>query len=340
MNELTNLNICKTTDLTAPSGVSNGFPRPKGAFIGAISPKILFIPLNFSDTPPFSEVDILRAQITLKEVQDFYKRTSYGLVNIQYEILDKSKWLTINRTAESYGLATPRPQQDNTEALKEILSKVDPSVNFDLYDGVTIETTRFPGSGVAQAFPGQIFPTQNGSAKGVSLQTSMAAGRFSTLAHELGHSLFWLEDLYLFKGSAVSPAGEWDMMSYSSREFLGWSKFLNGWLADKQVRCLNNQTSSVHYLESVELSSEKPKLILINLQEGVTIGVEVRQLNKDNPRGALVYKVDSRVNHGAGPIAAQVELLYKGKFFVIDGWKISALEEGTEGMLINVEKVG
>jgi len=338
-NDLTSLTVCKTRDLTTRSNGNNGFPRPQGSLSGAVTPKILFIPLNFLDTPSFSDADINLIRETLKEVQDFYKKTSYGLVNIEYQILEKSKWLTMDRTAESYGLTNPRPQQNNTDALIEILAKADPSINFDLYDGITIETVRYPGRGVGQAFLSQIFPTRNGSAKGVSLETAGAAGSFQTLAHELGHTLFGLEDLYLFSPGDPNPAGSWDMMSNSSREFFGWSKFLSGWLEDQQVRCLSNQMSTVHYLESLELSSVKPKLILLNLQEGVTIGVEVRQLKGSANRGALVYKIDSRINHGDGPIKAQNELLYVGKSLVIDGWRVSAVEEGTEGMLIKVEKV-
>jgi hypothetical protein len=53
----------------------------------------------------------------------------------------------------------------------------------------------------------------------------------------------------------------------------------------------------------------------------------------------LVYKIDSRINHGEGPVTAQSELIYAGKSLVIDGWRVSALEEGAEGMLIKVEKV-
>ena len=344
--ELTTLNVCKTKDLSTRSSGNNGFPRPQGVISGAATPKILFIPLNFPDVPSFSDADLIRVQETLKEVQEFYKKTSYGLVRIEYQILEKSKWPTMDKSAESYGLINPRPQQNNTEALKEILAKVDSSINFDLYDGVTIETVRHPGGGVGQAFLGQIFPTRNGSAKGVSLETAMAAGSFHTLAHELGHTLFGLEDLYVFineQRPSVSggpiPAGSWDMMSNSSREFFGWSKFLNGWLEDQQLRCLSNQVNSLHYLESIEIPSPAPKLILINLQEGVTISVEVRQLDGSASRGVLVYKIDSRINHGDGPITAQRELLYEGKSFLIDGWRVTALEEGTEGMLIKVEKV-
>jgi len=345
-SELTDLAICKTRDLSTRSAGNNGFPRPQGALIGAVTPKILFIPLNFPDTPAFADADLNRIEATLKEVQDFYKKTSYGLVNIQYEILDKSKWLVMDKTAESYGLTNPRPQQNNTEALKEILAKVDSSINFDFYDGVTIETVRYPGRGVGQAFLGQTFPTKNGVAKGVSLETAMAAGSFQTIAHELGHTLFGLEDLYVFLNDqrpsvpgGANPAGPWDMMSNSFSEFFGWSKFLNGWLDGQQVRCVTSQNQTVHYLESLELESSMPKLLLVNLQEGVTIGVEVRQSNYSADRGALIYKIDSRINHGDGPITAEKELLRAGKSLVIDGWEISAIEEGAEGMLVKVAKV-
>jgi len=344
---LSELSLCKTTDLTTRSSGSNGFPRPQGALSGKVNPKILFIPLSFSDTPAFSEADIARVQGVLNEVQDIYKKTSYGSVNISFEILDKTKWLVIEKTAESYGLTNPRPQQNNTEALKEILLKVDPSVNFDLYDGVIIETVRYPGRGVGQAFLGQRFPTRNGTANAVSLETSMNAASFGTIAHELGHTLFGFEDLYVFLNDqrpsvpgGPTPAGSWDMMSAFSREFFGWSKFLSGWLENNQVRCLSNQSETVHYIESLETLNKEPKLVLINLQEGVTIGIEVRQRSIYIPRGVLVYKVDSRINHGDGPITAQSDLLSEGKSLVIDGWKISALIEGVEGMLVKVEKVG
>lgn len=192
LDQLTALDICKTKDVTTRSSGNNGFPRPAGTLIGASSPKILFIPLSFPDVPAFTDADLLRIQGVFKEVEDFYQKTSYGLVKIEYEVLERSKWLTMDKSAESYGLTNPQPQQNNTEALKEILSKVDPSVNFDLYDGVTIETARYPGRGVGQAFLGQLFPTKNGIAKGVSLETAQAAGSFQTLAHELGHTLFGL----------------------------------------------------------------------------------------------------------------------------------------------------
>jgi hypothetical protein len=132
------------------------------------------------------------------------------------------------------------------------------------------------------------------------------------------------------------------MMSNSSRAFFGWSKFLNGWLDGGQVRCITNQPKSVHYLEDIDRAGERPKLLTINLQEGVTISTEVRcrELYNYSDCGALIYKIDSRINHGDGPITAESSLLSEGNSKLIDGWKITALKNGGEGMLIEVEKVG
>ena len=93
-------------------------------------------------------------------------------------------------------------------------------------------------------------------------------------------------------------------------------------------------------LETLEASNKEPKLLLINLQEGVTIAIEFREHFSTLYRGVLVYKIDSRINHGDGPITAQSELLREGKSLTLDGWRISALEEGVAGMLLKVEKVG
>ena len=346
LDQLTALDICKTKDVSTRSSGNNGFPRPAGTLLGTSSPKILFIPLSFPDVPAFTDADLLRIQGVFREVEDFYQKSSYGLVKIEYEVLVRSKWLTMDKSAESYGLINPRPQQDNTEALKEILSKVDPSVNFDLYDGITLETARYPGRGVGQAFLGQLFPTKNGVAKGVSLETAQNAASFQVLAHELGHTLFGLEDLYVFLNpqrpsvpGGPNPAGSWDMMSNSTKAFFGWSKFLNGWLDGVQVRCVSNQIKTLHYVENLDTIGDRPKLLLINLQEGVTISVEVRQPYELAELGALIYKVDSRINHGDGPITAESSLLYQNNSKVFDGWRISALKSDGEGMLIEVEKV-
>jgi hypothetical protein len=130
------------------------------------------------------------------------------------------------------------------------------------------------------------------------------------------------------------------MMSTSARDFLGWNRLLMGWIDDQQVRCIKDQKTTVHYLESINLASTKPKLLLINLQEGVTLAIESRSPTVLSiSKGLLVYKIDTRISHGDGPIIAQNLLLLPGMSMSIEGWNIRALNRDDYGVLVQVEKV-
>lgn len=342
-SQLADLSICKTADLTNSPNVSNGLPRPRNVLNGKASARILFVPISFTDFA-FTDSDLSRNKAVTDEVTDFYTKTSYGNVSLSFEFLEKKYWVDMGRSAASYNLVENKPQQNNTQVVVDALGRVDSAINFDLYDGVVIETTRFQSTGGGQGFPGDTFKTKTGQARGVSLEFGMGVASFNTLAHELGHSLFGLEDLYVFLNSNrpsvpdPTPAGSWDMMSNSSREYFGWSKMLNGWLLPSQIRCLTNQESTIHYIEDIALSSNKPKLILINLQLGVTLAIEARSIGLFGG-GVLVYKIDSRIAHGDGPIVAQKGLISTGKELAIDGWRISVIDEDSSGLLVKVSRI-
>jgi len=340
-SKLSDLSVCKTADLTNQSRGSNGFPRPASAKTGKTNIRILFLPISFTDFP-FQMRDLNLNKQVATEVQLFYSETSYGNVSLTFDFLEKEYWVEMGRSAASYNLIENKPQQNNTQVVEDALRLADASINFNLYDGVIVESTRFQSTGGGQGFPGETFRTKSGLAKGVSLEFGTAVANFNTIAHELGHSLFSLEDLYVFLNANrpsvpdPTPAGSWDMMSNSSREFFGWNKLLNGWLLPNQVRCVTSQDSTVHYLENIQFTSEKPKLTLINLQLGVTIAIETRSDFSD--LGVLVYKIDSRIPHGEGPITAQKTLLRAGKSLSMDGWRIEVQDVDSMGALVKVSR--
>jgi M6 family metalloprotease-like protein len=277
------------------------------------------------------------------EVTAFYSKSSFGKISLTFEVLEKDKWVDMGRSAESYNLVQNKPQQNNEQVVVDALARVDASVNFDLYDGVVVESGRFQATGGGQGFPGQKFVTKNGVAKGVSLEFGTGVARTEVLAHELGHSLFGLEDLYVFLNANrpsvpdPTPAGNWDMMSTSAREYLAWNKLLMGWIEDSQIRCLKTQGSTTHYVEGIDVASNKPKVVLINLDDGVTLAIEARlAFSGSNNRGLLVYKIDSRIAHGDGPIIAQKSLIYPGNSLSIEGWSVKALDQDKNGLLLEV----
>ena len=302
------------------------------------------LPISFPDFA-FNDRELAKLESMSQEVVSFYSIVSYGRVSLAFDFPDKSKWIVLNRSAESYGLIQNKPQQNNEQVVIDAFAQADASINFDQYDGVIIETAYFQSAGGGQAFPGWEFETKNGVAKGVSFAFGVSAGRVDVLAHELGHSLFALEDLYVFPNESSpsaeesKPAGIWDMMSTSTFDFLGWNRLLMGWIDDQQVRCIKDQKSTFHYLESIYLSSSKPKLLLVNIQEGVTIAIEARSPSKLSiSMGLLVYKIDTRIAHGNGPITAQNLLLFTGNSLSIEGWTLKAANRDDYGVLVQLEK--
>lgn len=337
---LTNLDVCKTSDVSPRSGASNGFPRPPASFTGSASPRILYVPLNFSDLP-FTDMDLERIRTATNRVTQFYEATSFGKINIIYEFLPKSQWVNMSKSAADYRLPENIPQRSNLEVVQDAFSLVSPTVDFRLYDGVVLSTGYSQSIYAGVAYTGMTFSTSNGSAKGVSLEVGSATGQYGVMAHELGHSLFGLEDLYVFLNPSrpsvpdPQPAGPWDMMSSSALEFFGWSKLLMGWLDPNQVRCITNQSSTSHFIETIDTRSSKPKVALINLAPGVTLAIEGRT---QPSMGVLVYKIDTRIQHGDGPIQAEKRLLAPGQSLTRDGWTVRVVDSDQRGFLISVNQ--
>ena len=336
--ELSAVEVCKTSDLTSRNGSSNGFPRPAKALNATSSARILLVPIIFSDLP-YTESDNQRMKAATDLVTRFYQQTSYGRVSLTYEFLPKQYWITMSKSAADYRLPENIPQYNKTFMVEDVFALADPSINFGLYDGVALTTGFAQNFGGGQGFFGQTFATKNGTARGVTLEIGNSSGNDGVMAHELGHSLFGLEDLYVFLNPNRPtvpdpvPAGPWDMMSTLGREFFGWNKLLMGWLEPYQVRCLSNQATSSHFIETIDTASNKPKLVLINLSEGVTLAIEGRT---QPSKGILAYKIDSRINHGDGPIIAQKTLLSSGQQLTLDGWTIKVVAVDTSGFLIDV----
>ncbi len=338
--QLSPVELCKTVDVSPRPDTSNGFPRPSAAMVGTVSARILLVPIVFSDLP-YTDADHQRMKAATDFVSRIYKETSYGRVSLSYDFLPKQYWITMSKTAAQYRLQENIPQHNKTFLVEDAFALADAAIDFGLYDGVAITTgyaTRISGG---QGFPGVTFATKNGIAKGVTLELGNSSGNPLVMAHELGHSLFGLEDLYVFLNPSRPsvpdpiPAGSWDMMSSLGQEFFGWNKLLMGWLDSHHVRCVSNQISSTHFIETIDKPGNKPKLVLINLSGGVTLAIEGRV---SGPTGVLVYKIDTSINHGDGPIVAQKSLLSSGQQLTLDGWTIKVAAVDASGILIDVLK--
>ena len=343
VSDLSPVEVCKTIDLTSRGVGTNGFPRPANLANGKSEIKILALPIIFEEIP-FTDTDLVNLQNALKQTSDFYARSSFNRVKLTFEIPAKNLWVKLKTSAKDYGIIPNKPQQNNEIIVKDTFLLADPQIDFSKYDSVVIESGYSPLTSIGQGFGGQVFSTKTGTINGATLEVGLTAGRVNLIVHELGHSLYGLEDLYVFLNSQrpsvpdPTPAGRWDVMSDASglTDYFGWNKLLMGWMKDEEVRCVQNQNSSTHYLAD-NTSSSGTKLLLINLAPGVTIAMESRLFYSKN-QGLLVYKIDTNTNHGDGPITAEKNTLDKGQKKTFDGWTIEVQDSSPTGLLVNVSK--
>jgi hypothetical protein len=161
--------------------------------------------------------------------------------------------------------------------------------------------------------------------------------------HELGHSMFGLEDLYLFSEnkaewlpSELAPILAWDLMASSQLEVLSnWNRLLMGWISDSEIRCLTDQSQSTHYLSDFKKKGQ-PQLLLINLAPGVSLAAESRIWGET--QRLLLYVIDTNLSHGRGPVRSLNSLLKAGESKELFDWKFNVLETSKDGLLLEVSK--
>ena len=337
---------CRTTDRTPYGGGTSGFPRPAYALTGVGQYRILVLPFATADFQPGAR-EVAALEQAAKESAAFFQRVSFGQLTLTFEFLPERLWPRLPGKADDYSLISKKPQQNNTDMVTRIFADASAEIDFDAYHAVVLESAYWPQSGGGQGFPGVRFPAPTGTATGVNLHFGNAVHRSSVITHELGHSLFALEDLYIFLNPqrpsvpVPTPLYAWDIMSgdgAADRDFSAWNKYLIGWLPDDRVRCLQSPTVTTgHYLASSQSATTSPQMLAINLEPGVTLVVEARkQYAADARVRALVYLVDTRISHGDGPIRSEQELLAVGGTVVRDGYRIAVIDADANALLVEV----
>jgi hypothetical protein len=356
--DLTAVEMCRTADQTPdmrPEGIvvhRNGFPRPMNSLYGKKSARLLVIPMSFNDLAfravrdpnrPTAKSDLEALEEVIPYVKDSFKKASAGRFAVEIDVLPQSEWWVFNQNNP----VVIGPLINNFPKIMDLVTTQKSTFKFDVYDSYIfisgVGVPGQPGIGAGQAFFGE----KNKNGKDGSFNAVLMTGIWTNSGiwlHELGHSLFAFEDLYLFdqtldpgKGLGLEFPNKWDLMANANLiELLGWNKLLMGWLEDFEVRCLSDQKTSIHYLTSDNAGKES-KLLTINLAPGVTLAAESRKASSSES-GLLLSFINTNTNHGQGPVLAQRFLMTKGDSKSLLGWRISVLESDTDGVLIEAIK--
>ncbi|MGW7439496.1 M6 family metalloprotease domain-containing protein [Streptomyces sp. NPDC054849] len=299
--------------------MSEGLPTPPGYSRSTGEVRALNLMVDFPDAKGEGAAMDRLAEF-FPQTSDWFRTSSYGRLAYQAEAPIRT-WLRMPMPFAAYGIERGSAYEPGYRQLAEHIAKAaDPEVDFSRYDLINVLVTPNAGPSALDTVLSVTF-SGNGEAPvadGVPLaNTSFVYSRqddgsgtyretgYRVLPHENGH-VFGLPDLYTSDGG--STVGHWDIMSEdwgANNDLLGWHKWKLGWLDSTQISCASKPGSSDHVLSPLAVRGGT-KLAFVPLSESAGYAVEVRTRAGNDEAvckpGVLVYKVDSDVDTGHGPV--------------------------------------
>ena len=329
--------------------MSFGFPRPNFIQPQKTSPKVLLVPVSFSDLK-FTDPENELAQ-EISDTKRFYADNSWGRVSLQFTILPKEFNVKIDSTFSDYRSSF---NSDLDKIIESILRRVQSS-EITKYDAVVLTTPRSNtitwGGGNGQA---DLIQTSYGAVGNYYLY--VGGNRKLDLSHILGHLLYALTDLYMSSQSiAESAKAPTDLLFYDlmanalSKDFTGWARWLNGWMLENEVSCrdkeLKNEIVHLNFLEN----STGIKLVIIPLGESKVLMFEYREASESgyccgnftqNGKGLLVYQFDGNVRQGFGQMKSyqSPRLLVNNEAAIFEGYSVEVLGVDSKGMYVRLNR--
>ncbi|MFJ1749995.1 M6 family metalloprotease domain-containing protein [Streptomyces sp. NPDC088116] len=299
--------------------MSEGLPTPSGYSRSTGRVRALNLMIDFPDAVgPGQALD--RLAEFFPKTSEWFRTSSYGRLDYHPEA-PLTNWLRMPLPFKEYGIDRGAPYEPGYRQLVEdIVTAADPKVDFSAYDLVNILVTPNAGPSALDTVLSVTFSgnTDAPQADGVPLaNTSFVYSRqddgsgsyadtgYRVLPHENGH-VFGLPDLYTPDGGGT--VGHWDIMSEdwgANNDLLGWHKWKLGWLDDEQISCASAPGISEHLLGPLAISGG-PKLAFVPVSKESGYAVEVRTRAGNDEAvcepGVLIYRVDSGVDTGRGPV--------------------------------------
>lgn len=259
---------------------------------------------------------------------DTLQTMSFNRLSIELDFLDRV--ITLPKSPRDYGyIGSGPPQlvlQNQDELFRDVIKGADLYVDFSQYTSVWIASARetLQGSwgnhGMSRPVGGGVEADGNEIRRFVTFDDVIDWRDGMTALHEFAHTLGLADLVYgEFDGQpgtlkdGLYPIGRWDPMTGepikgpNKVHFLGWHKHQLGWLEPKQITCQFDATTLEETLSPIETSSGK-KLLVVPINRHRTYVFEVRRrIGLDTvicKEGVLVYRVDSNVFNGGGPIQA------------------------------------
>lgn len=350
---------CQLVGQDGNSAMNVGFPKRANRLTSNGVINAVVIPVDFSDVPGIGKPSDEYNEMTLG-MDAFYKAISGGRVSFKFTILDK--YIRVPSKSDHYGLGK-WSGGDSGGYMKELISASDPLVDFSKFDvAYFLSPKSIPWSSIAYgpAFPNDL-KTQDGILRNASFSGADAYQNFpgagwKWISHETGH-LFGLHDLYTVDPQPATY-GSWDLMSNNwstaAIEINAWNRYIQGWLEDNQINCLdksksNNETITINPIARI---NKLTKAIVVKISDSKVVVIESRRSEgfdvlSPAQAGTLVYTVDMKIGSIKGGWETQRRpgstakdftdaALKVGDKIVVEGVSIEVISQNTEGDKVKV----
>ena len=348
-----NLEPCKIVDGDPQlTNMSAGFPIPAGRIDLVKGAKIHVIGVDFPDKPVTGKTPRELNEYLAIGTEKFWRAQSS--VPVKFDWAWSDSWVRFPGSINSYSLGGSFFEgKFNGPAYFNLANQVIAAVDAETdFSGANFLFIVFP-PGVKNEEIGTFLVHTQGTYRtneGNIYNLIMAGGDYANLdtyIHEFGHGL-GLTDIRDTTDLAQqkSDGMYYDTMNNSTYpELLVWHRFLLGFLQPSQIHCKVDTETSRHWIVPVASNSQAVKGLVIPLSTTEAIIVESRRAigfdTKLSSRldliGAVVYTLDSKIPYRRTPVKV-VEVLQPGSSVLVNGYKISVIESGQFGDVIQVER--
>ena len=330
--------ICKLQEMSIPrtqdpSSVASSFP-PTGSksltLEGTITVKLVFIEW---DDLRGTDDDYDYNKWSAELFGDFYEVMSEGKLDMRLTV--EADWISVGSSWKDDVIPAGMEggSWQSREYLQPFIDKVvaavDPLTDFSGVDVILFGTPSaetvvdslhvFSHSGVfARTQEGTIVDMFSLGRRIYDHRESQPG--WAQYAHEFGHSLGmpdlrdWTQGQFDVPMYIISPMFGHEIMdnqNAGSRSISGWLKWVQGWLNDDQVTCIDGQAPfrEFHQLDWANLLDGQNELVTIKVSDTKLVAIESTRWDstfdlktRNKTDGVIVYTIDSTLGHQEGPL--------------------------------------
>ena len=320
---------------------------------------------------PFQTTDFPATGDPVKELSTYWKFLETSLENMsdvdsKYEVRIADKYFKIDKNLTDYVLPAidaPGGEVNGvTEIANDVLDVADKEINFEDVDKLffigppgTSRTELYNWGGSQQLKtdegkpqPGVYISGHPTTIKSGSANMRGPMGEIHEIMHLMAGTLFDHNE---------GLTGGFGNMSGAMNDFLAWDKLVAKFIDGEQVRCAPTDKTSVHWIKPSTINGKYEKLLMIPISDHEAIAVEsIRRSGfnyklPDYKLGALVSTIntkqmDREMNGREGievvsnPNKSFVKLpLLPGEFLDVNGYKITVIESGEFGDVVQVDPI-